>query len=119
VLLAVGDLDLDRDLEVGQAAAAEAAHTALERGRLLGAVKVTLATTTCPVIGLGSPRTTASVTPCMSSSTLSTSVGYTFSPPTLTTSERRPRKRSHSPSVSTSSPVSSQPPASNGLGWLR
>src|SRR5690606_15085200 len=51
--------------------------------------------------------------------TLSTSAGYTFSPPTLITSDFRPRKRKYCPSTSTASPVLYQPSSVKGEGALR
>ena len=65
------------------------------------------------------PRTVTSLTLSICSRTFSISVGCTFSPPTLISSDLRPRMRMYSPSLSTRSCVLNQPSASNGDGALR
>ncbi len=76
VLLAFGDLHVNRDLVGGEAALAEGVDTPLERARgFSGRTSMTRATTTWPVTGFGSPHTVASRMLFISRSTLSTSLG--------------------------------------------
>ena len=71
------------------------------------------------MIGFFSANTVTDATCASSWMTLSTSIGWTFWPPTLIVSDLRPRIFRYSPSTSTASPVSNQPSSVNGLGAFR
>ncbi len=67
----------------------------------------------------GRPCTVTSLMLLSSRRTFSTSVGCTFCPPTLISSDFRPSMRIYSPSLSTRSWVLNQPSVSNGGGAFR
>src|SRR3954468_2166615 len=102
----------------GRAAAGRSAQAARMSASITAWSAAGAATTStatiAPVIGLGRPYTRAMSTPGTAATRSSIGSGCTLTPPTLMTSDVRPRKTMRSPTTSTRSPVGRQASGSTG-----